>query len=65
MRFGLLTVKNLYRTGSLMIVSSKLSKYMLDLVGVQEFRWEGNGTKPVGDYTSFCGKADEKESPYR
>jgi hypothetical protein len=26
---------------------------MLDLVGVQEIRWEGGGTEPAGEYT-FC-----------
>jgi hypothetical protein len=28
-----------------MTVSRKLSKYKLDLVGVQEVRWEGGGTE--------------------
>jgi acyl-coenzyme A synthetase/AMP-(fatty) acid ligase len=32
-------------------VSKELSKYKLDLLGVQEVRWEGGGTKPVGEYT--------------
>jgi hypothetical protein len=27
--------------GSLMVVSRELSRYRLDLVGVQEVRWEG------------------------
>jgi hypothetical protein len=31
-----------------MIVSKELSKYKLDLVGVQEVRWEGDGTQPAG-----------------
>jgi hypothetical protein len=25
-------------------------------MGVQEVRWEGSGTKPVGEYTFFYGK---------
>jgi hypothetical protein len=33
--------------------------YKLDLVGVQEVRWEGNGTEPVGEYTFFYGKGNE------
>jgi hypothetical protein len=37
----------------------ELSKYKLDLVGVQEVRWEGGGTEPAGEYTFFCGKGNE------
>jgi hypothetical protein len=32
------------RAGYLMTVSRDLSQYKLDLVGVQEVRWEGGGT---------------------
>jgi hypothetical protein len=42
-----------------MTVSRELSKYTLDLVGVQEVRWEGGGTKPAGEYTSFYRKGNE------
>jgi exonuclease III len=59
MRFGLWNVKSLYRAGSLMTVSKELSKYKLDLVGVQEVRWEGGGTEPAGEYTLFYGKGNE------
>jgi hypothetical protein len=38
MRFGLWNVRSLYRMGSLITVSREVSKYMLDLVGVQEVR---------------------------
>jgi hypothetical protein len=41
MRFGLWNVRSLYREGSLMTVSRELARYKLDLVGVQEVRWEG------------------------
>jgi hypothetical protein len=37
----------------------KLSKYKLDLVGVQEVRWESSGTKPAGEFKFFYGKGDE------
>jgi hypothetical protein len=53
MRFGLWNVRSLYRAGSLMTVSRELSKYKLDLAIVQEVRWEGGGTDPVGKYTFF------------
>jgi hypothetical protein len=47
LRFGLWNVRSLYRVGSLMTVSRELSRYKLDLVGVQEVRWEGGGTEPA------------------
>jgi hypothetical protein len=59
MRFGLWNVRSLYRAGSLMTVSREQSKYKLDLVGVQEVRWEGGGTEPAGEYTFFYGKRNE------
>jgi hypothetical protein len=42
-----------------MTVSRELSRYRLELVGVQEVRWEGSGTIPTGEYTFFCGKGNE------
>jgi hypothetical protein len=40
-------------------VSKEHSKYKLDLVGVQEVRWEGCGTEPAGEYKFFYGKENE------
>jgi hypothetical protein len=42
-----------------MTVSRELSRYRLDLVGVQEVRWEGSGTESGGKYTLFHGKGNE------
>jgi hypothetical protein len=42
-----------------MTVSRELSKYTLDLVGVQEVRWEGSGTEPAGEDTFFYSKGNE------
>jgi hypothetical protein len=36
-----------------------VSKYKLDLVGVQDVRREGGGTEPAGEYTFVCGKGNE------
>jgi hypothetical protein len=47
MRFGTWNVRSLYKVGSLVTVT------------VQEVRWEGDGTKPAGEYTFFCGKENE------
>jgi exonuclease III len=59
MRFGTWNIRNLYRAGSLMTVLRELSRYRLDLVGVQEVRWEGSGTAPAVEYTFFYGKGNE------
>jgi hypothetical protein len=42
-----------------MTVSRELSGYKLDLVGVQEIRWEGGGSEPAGEYTFFYRKENE------
>jgi hypothetical protein len=42
-----------------MTVSKELARYKLDLVGVQEVRWEDGGTKPTGEYTFFHRKGNE------
>jgi exonuclease III len=58
MRFGTWNVRSLYRAGSPVTVSKELSKYKLDLVGVQEIRWEGVGTELPGEYTLSYGKRE-------
>jgi hypothetical protein len=37
----------------------ELSKYNLNLMGVQGVRWEGGGTEPAGEYIFFYGKGNE------
>jgi hypothetical protein len=59
LRFGLWNVRSLYKESSLITVLRELARYKLDLVGVQEIRWEGSGTKPAGEYTFFYGKGNE------
>jgi hypothetical protein len=49
----------MYRAGSLRAIAEEYSKYNLDLVGVQEVRWDGGGTEPAGEYTFFYGKGNE------
>jgi hypothetical protein len=48
----------MYRAGTLRAVAEEISKYKLDLVGVQEVRWDGGGTEPAGEYTFFYGKGN-------
>jgi exonuclease III len=59
MRFGTWNVRSVYRAGSLVTVASEISKYKLDLVGVQEVRWDRGGTEPAGEYIFFYGKGHE------
>ena len=53
---GTWNVRSLYRAGSLMAVARELARYKLDLVGVQEVRWDKEGTVKAGDYSFFYGK---------
>ena len=42
-----------------MAAARELARYKLDLVGVQETRWEKEGTVKAGDYSFFYGKKNE------
>jgi hypothetical protein len=42
-----------------MAAARELARYKLDLVGVQEVRWDKVGTIKVGDYSFFYGKGNE------
>jgi len=56
---GTWNARSLYRAGSLMAVARELARYKLDLVGVQEVRWDKEGTVKAGDYSFFYGKGNE------
>jgi hypothetical protein len=57
--FGTSIVRSLYRARSLRTVAEEISKYKIDLVGVQEVRWDRGGTEPAGEYTFFYGMGNE------
>jgi hypothetical protein len=40
MKFGTWNVRNLYRSGSFTAAARELARYKLDLVGLQEVRWD-------------------------
>jgi hypothetical protein len=42
-----------------MTIVGELERYKLDLVGVQEIRWDKAGTVRAGDYTLFYGKVND------
>jgi hypothetical protein len=60
MRFGTWDVRSLYRSGSLKTVARELGKCKLDLVGVQEVRWDKRGTERAEDYTFLAGNEDHQ-----
>jgi exonuclease III len=59
MSFGTWNVRSMYKSGSLTTVARELAKYKLDLVGVQEVRWDKEGTVRDGEYIFFYGKGQE------
>jgi exonuclease III len=59
LRFYTWNFRSLYRPGSLKTVARELGKYTLDLVGVQEVRWDKDGTERAEDYTFFYGAGNE------
>jgi exonuclease III len=59
MRFGTWNVRSMFRSGWLTVVAGEISKYKLDLLGVQEVKWGRGGTEPAGQYTFFYGKGKQ------
>jgi hypothetical protein len=49
----------MYKVGSLRPAAKEISKYKLDLMGLQEVRWDGGGIEPSGEHTFFYGKLNE------
>jgi hypothetical protein len=45
--------RSLYWAGSLAAAARELARYKLDLVGVQEVRWDKEGTVKAGNYSFF------------
>ena len=59
LRFGTWNVRSLYRAGSLTAAARELTRFTLDLVGMQEVRWDKGGTVRAVDYNFFYGKGNE------
>jgi exonuclease III len=55
MRFGTWNVTSLYRASSLTAAVRELVRYKLDLVGVQEVRWDKEDTVRARDFHFFYG----------
>ena len=61
MRFSTWNVRSQYRAGSFTAAARELTRYKLDLVGVQEVKWDREGTVRTGDYNFFYGKGNENQ----
>ena len=59
MKLGTWNVRSLYRAGSLKAEARELGRYKLDVVGVQEVRWDKGGTVREGHYDFFYGKGND------
>jgi exonuclease III len=60
MRFDTWNVRNLCRSGSLRTAAGELARYKLDLVSVQEVKWDKGGTVRTGDHLFFHMKKEAK-----
>jgi hypothetical protein len=56
MKLDTWNVRSLYRTGTLKAAARELVRYKLDVVDVQEVRWDKGGTVRAGDYGLITGK---------
>jgi hypothetical protein len=53
-------IRSLCRAGSLTEAARELARYKLDLVGVQEVRWDKEDTIRVGGFNFFLWKRKRK-----
>jgi hypothetical protein len=60
MIFDTWNVRSLYRSGSTTTAAEELGRFKLDLVSVQEVRWDKGGTVRKGDQLFFYMKKEEK-----
>ena len=53
MKLGTWNFRSLYRVDSLKAAARELARYKLDVVVVQEVRWDEEGTVRAGDYNLY------------
>ena len=59
MKIGTRIVRRFYRAESFKAAARELGSYKLDVVVVQEVRWEEGGSVTAGDYYFFYEKGNE------
>ena len=57
---GTWNVRTLYETGAARILVEELRKAQVNMMGLQEVRWQGAGEIKVSDYTPSFGPAQLK-----
>ena len=57
LRIGTWNVQTLYKTGALQVAVRETEKYELDILAIQEVRWEGQDSIRQGKYTFYYGGA--------
>ena len=57
---GTWNVRSLYRAGTLTAAARELARYKLDLVGVQEVRWDKGGTVSIMNINGYNYCPDDK-----
>ena len=57
-RFGTWNVRSLYRAGLLVAAAREVVGCRLDLVAVQEVRWDRESSVRAGDYKFFYGRGN-------
>jgi len=62
MKFSIWDVRSLYRADPLTAAARELTRYKLDLVGVQEVWWDREGTVRAGVIILFLWKRKGKSS---
>ena len=55
LRIGTWNVQTLYKTGALQVTVRETEKYELDILAIQEVRWEGQDSIHQGKYTFYYG----------
>ena len=64
MEIGTWNVRSLYMAGSLNAAARELVRYKLDIVVVQEVRWDKGGTVRADGYDFFYGKGNENHQDF-
>ena len=59
MKIGTWNIRSFNRALSFKAAARELGRYKLDVLGVQEFRWDKEGSVTTGDYDFFYGKGNE------
>jgi hypothetical protein len=58
MRLEIWNVWSIYEAGSMKTAAIESAKYSLDLLAVQEVRWDNSGNQPADDYVFLYGNGN-------